>query len=225
MVSYIKKYHFLGILFVVLIIAYFYYQENNIIEMINDFVPLITVFAIVVILLKLNDIKEEVEVLKEITKNTKTIKMLNIRIDEELDLLNSVNYTLNSEMNNFLYKGVEKSKYIFMRILDKDFKISNKDVYKLKENIYQVLKTLKKGLKIDELNIKNTDEFLQRLEDEIIIQQLNDFILNLLKICKEERNGERRKKYENICVSMVYNIKSQTIDLYNEFQRVSHKTE
>jgi hypothetical protein len=128
-----------------------------------------------------------------------------------------------------LHCGIEKALFHFDKILSKGFIFENTNI--IKEKIISDFKKIKKDINFDRFknNISVVMEdsektaavhrYFEYLEVHVLIPELENFIINLIKITNELKNGVRRNKYSEICTNLIENIVTKSIDSYNLFFR------
>jgi len=231
----IKKYHYIAIIAVIFAIIFIFLNID--INKINMYLPLITFLLIVVlfgmfyVLFQTVDAMRSEQInIKEILKNPQTIDKIKSSIDRKVQDIYQLKKIKNDEIFHLLTHGIKVGKEYFKTILYKNFHVNFADEKRL---IYEEFKSLKRNIDICKL-VSQADFgksnsavyeykegriiiFLEKLEKEVILIELDNFIINLKSI-SHLVNGERRLAYEKICVQMIENIVINTINLYNNFQ-------
>lgn len=175
------------------------------------------------------DLKRQVYEIKENLKNPKFIKNLNLLIDDKTQEIFENKFIENVELITLLNLGLKKAKFHFSEILDRNFNF--KDINKIKSAIIEDFKQIKRSINFDKFknNISTIQEdsdklfymerYFTNLEIEILIPELENFIIKLIQITKELKNGIRRREYQKICIEMIENIMIKSIDKYNSYLR------
>jgi len=163
---------------------------------------------------KLEIISSDIEWLKEIHKYAQFGKALSTKLENTTDTLISIKEFKNEELIRGIFIGLNKFKNIYENILNNDFKIDN---IKLKDFIYINLKSVKAAITFMNLNVKSPNEFLEKVENEILKKHVEAFIFEFSNTCKL-KNGSRKQPFEDSCIKLVTNIVTDIIDNYNKLK-------
>lgn len=195
----------------------------------NDYLVIFNTIITLTLIFVMLDLKRQVYEIKENLKNPKFIKNLNLLIDDKTQEIFENKFIENVELITLLNLGLKKAKFHFSEILDRNFNF--KDINKIKSAIIEDFKQIKRSINFDKFknNISTIQEdsdklfymerYFTNLEIEILIPELENFIIKLIQITKELKNGIRRREYQKICIEMIENIMIKSIDKYNSYLR------
>lgn len=224
-----------------LLVAYMYVNQIRIDTALNyinmlllNYIGILFIIILIVVIYNLQivkDLRREQINIKEIVKNPSFMQKLTNELNEvEKDFFENC-FIDNQEFKRILKVGVKKSKNVFNEILDKNFNFNtNIEIYEI---VHSEL------IKIEDELIKRKDEFeaevykkeMNRMsptynftrfkesyKNEILKPEVKSFAKQLFTICKEQKNGVRRKNYHNLCVQLVGNILEKSQIFYVNFQ-------
>lgn len=159
---------------------------------------------------------QQLDYLTELHKYTDFQKKLKTKLEQTSDNVIILKDFKNQELKQAIGIGLEKFRNVCDEILGLDFEI---DLMKIKELIYTSLKSVKNSITLKKICIKESENFLENIENKIIKKYTELFLIELQEIMKLT-NGIRRKEFQLICVNLIKNIVSGIIDLYDEETRV-----
>lgn len=164
----------------------------------------------------LDKMSKQIDYLTELHKYTDFQKKLKTKLEQTSDSIIILKDFKSQELKQAFCIGLEKFRNVCDEILSNDFEV---DIIKIKEMIYTYLKSVKNSITTKKICIKDCETFLENVENKILKKDTELFLFELQEIMKLT-NGIRRKEFQIICVNLVKNIVSETIDLYNEETRI-----
>lgn len=121
----------------------------------------------------------------------------------------------NSEMEILLTNGVELGISVFNWIYDRGLKTCNIDT--LKTRMSAKFKQLRAGISISKMGVGT--EFKEIVKKEIIIPNINNYIINYRAIQKGLKNGDLKREFNEISKNLIVCIIEQTYERYKDVKR------
>jgi len=160
-------------------------------------------------------IEGKIEYLFESTKDSTYINDLQAKMTLSMVQVLNVKQNHNKEINDILRNATNELMKIIADIVKMKFSLNEKE---MREFLFFPLRKIKHNVRLEKLEISNSKEFLESLQYQIIIPELDKFLLSYENIRKLE-NGNRKKQFEKSVMELLHNIMNETINAYNYEKR------
>lgn len=162
---------------------------------------------------KLTTIEKDLSALNEIHKHSTFAKVLIRDIENNADATMQYKELKNDELKKGINNIVSKTIQVFEDVLLKDFTV---DVSRVKDKITNALTSLKTNMNVKKLCSLNVSPFLDNIENDIIKNHTEMFIIKLSSIIIEKTNGKRREAFALIANDLIINVISDIILNFNK---------